>query len=298
MEKRQCGICGGNVSLIQVKGKRLCQECLIIGTEKVTILWKNSLEGLWKEYTDFCFRCLSTGDPEDVHQARIAGRKIRAILEFLGVSKKHELFLTIKRMHHLLNKVREADVLLEALKADRDNNKVKTEMKRLVRKKRKELQELLEIEIPTILNDTFDKKVKIFIRKELSAYTVPLVKDQVIREYEEHFQCLVENYHQTVKDKGKTSSDSIKALHAVRIQSKTLRYIYHYANQIFEENYHDQVKYYKHIQNQFGDINDLQDWLNQLKKYEKKLDVSKSEMNHVKKQLKNRLHDLIENIHI
>ena len=70
MEKRQCSICGSNVSLIQVKGKRICQECLIIGNERVTTLWKNSLETLVKEYTDFCFRCLSTGDPEDVHRGK------------------------------------------------------------------------------------------------------------------------------------------------------------------------------------------------------------------------------------
>lgn len=77
MEKRQCGICGGNVSLIHVRGKRLCQECLIIGTERVTTLWKNSLEGLWTEYRECCFRCLSTNNPENVHRARIAGRKLR-----------------------------------------------------------------------------------------------------------------------------------------------------------------------------------------------------------------------------
>ena len=298
MEKRLCSLCGSNVSLIQVKGKRLCQECLIIGTETVTALWKIPLETLVKEYTDSCFRFLSTGDPEDVHRARIAGRKIKAILEFLGVSKKHELLLTIKHIHHLLSKVREADVLLEALKTDIQTNKVNSEMERLVAKNRKKLQHSLSIEIPAILNDTFYKKVQIFMKKELAVYTVLLVKENEISVYEQHFQDLVGNYHKFVKEKGKISPDSIKALHKVRIQSKALRYIYQYLHAMSGENYQDKIAYYKAIQNQFGDVNDVQDWIEQLEKYEKKIDVSKSEINYVKKQLKNRLHYLIENIHI
>lgn len=156
----------------------------------------------------------------------------------------------------------------------------------------------MSIEIPAILNDKFYKKVQIFINKELAAYSVLLVKENEISMYEQHFQNLVGNYHKSVKEKGKISPDSIKALHKVRIQSKALRYIYQYLHVISGENYQDKIAYYKTIQNQFGDVNDVQDWIEQLEKYEKKIDATKSEIHHVKKKLNKRLYHLIEKIEV
>ena len=54
--------------------------------------------------------------------------------------------------------------------------------------------------------------------------------------------------------------------------------------------------YYESIQNQFGDINDVQDWLFQVKTYERKIHATKNEIEHVKKNLKARLHHLIEKV--
>ena len=263
---------------------------------RVTVLWKNPLETLVKEYTESCFRCFSADDPEDVHHARVTGRKIRAILEFLGVSKKHELLVSIRQMHQLLSKVREADVLLDTMETEGEKNKVYAEMVRLVSKKRKKLQNVLLKEIPAIVNDDFYKRVQIFMNKELATYTVLLVKENVLHEYEEKFYALVDAYQKSVEEKGTMATDSIKALHAVRIQSKSLRYIYQYLNEMTSEGYQNKVEYYKDIQNQFGNINDVHDWLNQLKANEKKLDATKSEINYAKKKLKARLQHLIEKV--
>ena len=297
-EEKRCSICGSNISLILIRDKWLCQECLIIGNEKVTILWKNHLETLVKEYTESCLSCLSADNPELVHQARVAGRKIRSILEFLGVSKKHELLLTIKKMHHLLNKVREADVLLTAMNKESEKNVVYAEMVRLVTKKRKKLQNLIIKEIPTIVNDSFINKVQTFMNSELAAYTVLFEKENVIDKYEEKFYSLVEVYQRSVEENGSVATDSIKALHAVRIQSKSLRYIYHYLNEMPGEDYQDKVDFYKDIQNQFGGINDIQNWIYQIKTYEKKIDATKSEIGHVKKKLKARLQHMIEKVEL
>ena len=295
-ERQCCSICGSNHSCIPVKDKWLCHECLLIGNDKVNNLWKHPLDTLFNEYTDSCLDCVSADDPEDVHRARVTGRKIRAILEFLGVTRSHELLQTIKKMHHLLNKVREADVFLLSMKRESEKNKVFAEMVRLITKKRKKLQNTLRKQIPDILNDEFFGKVQTFTNRELAAYTVPLIKENVIHKHEEKFKGLVEAYHRTVEENGTMATDSIKALHTVRIQSKSLRYIYYYLNEMPGEDYQDKVDYYKDIQNQFGDITDVQDWLFQLKIYEKKINAPKSEIEYVKKQLKTRLQNLIEKV--
>ena len=295
-ERQCCSICGSNDSCIHIKDKWLCHECVLIGNEKVNNLWKHPLETLFNEYTESSLRCASEDDPEDIHQARVTGRKIRAILEFLGVSRAHELLQTIKKMHHLLNKVREADVFLLSMKRESETNKVFAEMAKLISKKRKKMKNELRKQIPDILNEEYLGKIQTFINRELVAYTVPLIKENIIHKYEEKFKGLVSAYHRTVEENGTMATDSIKALHTVRIQSKSLRYIYHYLNEMPGEDYQDKVDYYKDIQNQFGEITDIQDWLCQLQIYEKKINASKSEIEYVKKQLKTRLKNLIEKV--
>lgn len=295
-ERQCCSICGSNHLCIQVKDTLLCQECLLTGNEKINNLWQHPLDTLFNEYTDYGLRCVSADDPEDVHQARVTGRKIRAILEFLGVSKSHELLQTIKKMHHLLSKVREADVFLLFMQRESETNTVFAEMTKLISKKRKKRQNEIRKQIPDILNSEFFGKVKTFMNEELAAYTVPLIKEHVIHKHEEKYKDLVEAYHRTVEEKGTMEIDSIKALHTVRIQSKSLRYIYHYLNEMPGEDYQDKIDYYKGIQNQFGEITDIQDWLFQLTIYEKKINAPKHEIEHVKKKLKTRLQNLIEKV--
>ena len=75
-----------------------------------------------------------------------------------------------------------------------------------------------------------------------------------------------------------------------------MRYMYHFLNETLGEKYQDKEAYYESIQNQFGDINDVQDWLFQVKTYERKIHATKNEIEHVKKNLKARLHHLIEKV--
>jgi CHAD domain-containing protein len=165
-----------------------------------------------------------------------------------------------------------------------------------VTKKRKKLQNAIEKEISSLINESFIKNAQIFIHQELASYILPLEKEKVIGEYEKHFLRQVEVYEQTVEENGKFTANSIKALHSVRIHSKSMRYMYHFLNETLGEKYQDKEAYYESIQNQFGDINDVQDWLFQVKTYERKIHATKSEVEHVKKNLKARLHHLIEKV--
>ena len=295
-ESQLCSICGSSDSLLYVHEKWICHECLQTACEKLMIPWKTSLELLLQNYADACIRCMKVEDPEAVHLARVTGRKIRAMFEFLGVSKMHELLLVIKKMHHTFNKVREADVLLEDMKKDCETNKVYEEIVKLVTKKRRKLQNAIEKEIPSLINESFIKAAQNFINQELVTYVLPLEKERVISDYEEHFLLRVDAYEQMVKENGKFHSNSIKALHSLRIQSKSMRYMYHFLNETLGENYQDKEAYYESIQNQFGDINDVQDWLYQVKTYERRIHATKNEVEHVKKNLKARLHHLIEKV--
>ena len=295
-ENQPCSICGSSVSLLYVHEKWICHECLQIACEKLMIPWKTSLELLLKNYADACIRCRTEDDPEAVHLARVIGRKIRAILDFLGVPKSHELLLVIKKMHHSFSKVREADVLLEEMKKHCETNKVYKEIVNLVMKKRRKLQNAIEKEISSLINESFIKNAQIFIHQELVTYILPLEKEKVISEYEKHFLRQVEVYEQTVEENGKFTANSIKALHSVRIHSKSMRYMYHFLNETLGEKYQDKEAYYESIQNQFGDINDVQDWLFQVKTYERKIHATKNEVEHIKKNLKARLHHLIEKV--
>ena len=208
----------------------------------------------------------------------------------------HELLLVIKKMHHSFNKVREADVLLEEMKKDCETNKVYKEIVKLVTKKRENCKMQFEKEISSLINESFIKNAQVFINQELVTYILPLEKEKVISEYEERFLRQVEVYQQTVEADGKFTANSIKALHAVRIHSKSMRYMYRFLNETLGENYQDKEVYYESIQNQFGDINDVQDWLFQVKTYERKIHATRNEVEHVKKNLKARLHHLIEKV--
>ena len=295
---RRCDLCGNPHFLINVKEKWVCENCLHVGLEQLISPWRKSLNSLMKDYLGTCLRCLTSDDPEDVHKARVTGRKIRALLEFLGVPKNHPLLAIIKIVHKHLNKVREADVLLNEMQPLSEINPVYKEICDLVLKKQRRQKSTLAKEFPLILDDFFQKHITDFFENELNPYVLQLNKEIVLSQLEDRFNLLVDHYHQLVDELGKTALPSIKALHAVRIHSKSLRYTYHFLNEDFGENLLEKENEYKNLQNQFGDINDVQDWLHQVKAYQNQLHAKKRDIDHVKSKLEARLLHLIEKVEI
>ena len=251
-----------------------------------------------KYYLETCLQCLTSDDPEDVHDARVTGRKIRSLFEFLGVPKNHPLLAVIKNVHKHLNKVREADVLLKEMQPLSEGNPVYKEICDLVLKKQRKQKSTLAKEIPLILDDTFQRHITDFFENELNSYVLKLNKENVLSQLEERFDLLVDDYHQLVNKLGKTALPSVKALHAVRIHSKSLRYTYHFLTEDFGENLLEKEDEYKNLQTQFGDINDVQDWLHQVKAYQNQLHAKKRDIDHVKSKLEARLLHLIEKVDI
>ncbi|OES45685.1 hypothetical protein BA724_02420 [Domibacillus iocasae] len=296
IERKSCLFCQQEQSLLPIKQEYICDECLNEGNGERMTQWEASLQKRMNDYKHFCKRCIKVSDPEDIHQARVTGRKLKSILQFLGVKKKHPVLVRIKRIHKLLNIIREADVFIEAFEKREKKNKAYKEMVKKVTKKRRSFQKELQSQMPSIMNADLFHDWEQFLSKELAFYVLTLEKDKRLNEYEQRFSYKIDTYHKAVKTYGKQHSKSIEALHKVRIQSKSLRYIYKELSDMMDQNFNSEKEYYKKIQTQFGAINDVQDWLSKVKQYKNKLNASQKDIGHVKKKLKIQLKEMIENV--
>jgi hypothetical protein len=293
--EKQCSICSSNVALLQVRDQWICRECLNVGIENLTLPWKESLEVLFKEYVEKCNGCTSADHPEFILQARVKGQIIRAVLEFLGLTKNHELFLAVRKMNRLLTKARETAVFLDEVKNKSNENKTYAALAKIGAKKQQKQQKQLFEKVPFIINDSFVTKIEKFIHQELVFDILPIVNENVLSQDEERCNQLVEEFQQSVIENGQTASDTVKILHAVLKKSTFLCLIYHYLNETFDESFQEKETYYKNLQQQFRDINDAESLISQIKVYESKINAPKSEIDHVKSLVKDRLGELLKN---
>jgi CHAD domain-containing protein len=297
-QNQLCCICESEHSLIEVNEKWICEDCLHAGNEKLVFPWKNVLEKLMKEYSEACSKFIESYDPREIHKAKIVGKKIRTIFEFLRVPKKQSIFYAFRKMNQFLCKLRGLDVLLDEMLGQTEEKIVYNEMVRLIRKKQKKLHKLVTEEFPAIMNESFFDKIELFLNKELKSYVLPLERKTGLVEYEERFIRFQEHYHQSTKEKGKTALETVESIQSVRKIAKSLRYLFNILNEIFGENYQDKETYYKSLQLQLSKIRDAEDWLQQIKKFQSKIDAPKKEIQNVKKELKAKLKQLLEEVEL
>lgn len=293
-----CSICGSKVSLFSVREKWICETCIDIGNKNRTSPWKNSIEKLFEEYSEACYKSLSTENPEEIHQVRVIGRKIRSVLQFIGLPKKHPLLYPITEVHLILNKLREADVFMDDTTEQNEENIVNEEMVKLLSEKQKEMRQQYAERLPILINDSYYQKMKKFVNEELISYVVKLKKEMAFHKYEEQFNQLVEGYYQLSEKKEKTSENTVEVLHYIRKKAKSLRYVYTFLDEVFGEKYQFKVDYYKVLQRRLGEIIDLDDRLMLLKTFEKEIDAPKKDVKAMRSYLKRRLKHLIDNIDI
>ncbi|RSL34062.1 CHAD domain-containing protein [Salibacterium salarium] len=275
----KCAICESKYSLVKIKGMFLCDDCLAAGNQAIAARWQRVFDQLFKEYTDYCEKSVTFTDIEDVHQARVKGRRLQTLLVFLGVSQDHKLLEKLQDAHKRLGNVRERDVLVYAFEKrarkeeNSDHANVYWKVRELVDEKRQKEQNKLENNLPKIINAKFVERWETFTARELQKRVLSLDVQERVTQYENHFAEKVEKYKVAVDEEGDSSKSALKALHDVRITSKELRYIYQYLGMIYGRNYADYAKQYKEYQRQFGDINDIRDWLSEIKNYRKKIDA-------------------------
>ncbi|WP_050182026.1 CHAD domain-containing protein [Domibacillus robiginosus] len=294
-ETNTCQLCKNEQSLIPIKQHFICSECLAEGNDWRLAQWESWFQKRISRYLHVCKKCLKTSDAEAIHQARVTGRKITSLLQFLNVPKHHPLVKEIKRIHSLLNPVREADVFLEAFE-DRDGQ-VHQQLFKKVHKKRKKLQKKLQQNLPELVQKA-SRRSSAFAAEELSFYALSIDPDARILLFESQFNEKADQYQKTVDTYGKQAPESIKVLHKVRIQSKVLRYLYADLSSLAGQDFSKKEKQYKDIQTQFGEINDVKDWLDKLDRYKEKLDVSEKEIAAARKKWNNRLKALIDDVEL
>ncbi|WLR51012.1 CHAD domain-containing protein [Bacillus tianshenii] len=297
----QCAICGAREMLLGVKQGYVCEECLGLGNDRTVDEWALLLDKVMNQYTTYCEQSLSFEDMEDVHQARVKGRRMSALLKFLRVPASHPVLERIKQAHKQLGKVRELDVFIHEFSkaAEREKNgHAYQSFAEAAQKQRKKPRKKLAKNLPGIINEEFSTDWERFLQEELRGYVLAIDIGERLDEYEQVFESLVKEYEKVIEKEGRHTKRAMKALHAVRIESKKLRYTYHYLNKLKDKNYKKKAKYYKRFQRKFGKINDLRDWLKQLDNLQKEVDLSKKEIKKVRKQLQKDMNEQVEQVEL
>ncbi|MFG6149730.1 CHAD domain-containing protein [Halobacillus sp. B23F22_1] len=303
-QSQVCAVCEHEQSLFPVKSKYLCEDCLEDGNLQMSNRWASKLDSLIKEYREHCRNALNFEDPEDIHQARVKGRRIEALLQFLNVSSHHEIFQNLKEAHKLLGAVRERDVLINGfeIRAQEEENQnladVYAQVYQRVFKKREKHRKKLAEKLPEVISERFYDQWNAFVEDNIRQYVMALNIKQRLDVYEKRFNQAVDGFNEVSEEKGRSSKKALKALHDVRIESKYLRYIYKYLDEIYEEDFQEQVDFYEKLQDEFGNINDLKDWLDAFEKHFDKLESKKKHKKAVKQQMQDELAEKMNQVTI
>ncbi|SFQ31397.1 CHAD domain-containing protein [Salibacterium halotolerans] len=294
-EGARCAVCENRASLVKIRGRFLCRVCMEDAGAAWTERWQDVLQEVVGDYIGYCEKCVSTADPEDIHQARVKGRRLRTLLEFLGAPDGHKLFERLDDAHKQLGRVRERDVFLADVKEraaqadDAEEAAVFHEAAAVVERKRGKEQEKLAGSLPKIINAKFQQHWDRFCVNDLPSLVRTLDLPKRLQDFENVFEEKKEMYLEAADEKGKASKAALKALHDVRIEAKRLRYVYGYAAVIYSTDYAAYSKSYKKYQRRFGDINDKRDVLKKLEDSRKKMNVPGEQIDAVREQLKNGL---------
>jgi CHAD domain-containing protein len=166
----------------------------------------------------------SGGDPEDLHQMRVAVRRMRAVLAAAGdaVDRRwaDQLRAELRWLGQVLGPVRDLDVLIERLRGESadfsadERDAVEALLCGLVRKRRTARQRLLR----TLRSARYAALVTAL--EEAVAAGPPAAADQVVP-----LDLVRRPYRKAVRQVRKVDQDgSDEALHALRIRGKRLRY--------------------------------------------------------------------------
>ncbi|PRO65557.1 CHAD domain-containing protein [Alkalicoccus urumqiensis] len=270
-----CIICGRKDGLFPVEQTWLCLTCQKRAHQSVTEAWKDELHRLYDAYAGHVDKALQAEDLEEVHQARTTGRRIRAVLKFLGMKNSHPLLKTLKEAHTELGRVREADVRT-ALLEEREGEaweKAAVFSREQLYSRIPGMQE----ELSQLVNETFHQALSRWIEEELPEARHRVDEQEKLEEEE----AVLDQYVRQFDKDGDWD-----ALHDVRKQSKKLRYMYQFMGNVYGGSWKEQGKQYKRWQRSIGVINDLNELHQFLKSRGKKSPLSKKERKALQQEIK------------
>ncbi|MGD6965781.1 CHAD domain-containing protein [Rossellomorea vietnamensis] len=293
-----CVICGSNQALLLVKKTHVCEDCIHTGTEASAEKWSAVLNDLFQEYKQYCEAAVTFTNTEDVHKARTKGRRLRTLIQFIGIKKEHPLYKCLKEAHDILGKVREDDVFIDAFGKEAENNQYSELYRKFIQKAEEEREEHrneLKQKLPHIIDDEFSARWKTFSQDELKDCVYKLDIETALQKYEKKFSERVIKY-QKIKDK--KSDKGLDSLHSVRKKAKKLRYIYNFLDLVQSIDYSRKSRQYKKIQKDYGDIIDLRDWINETGSLGEDIQDDHDDVKKVRKQLNQKLKRLVKQVEL
>ncbi|WP_100399080.1 AbrB/MazE/SpoVT family DNA-binding domain-containing protein [Bacillus sp. FJAT-44742] len=291
----QCIICGrSDAYLYPVKQRLLCEECLVMGNQEAIEAWKTNLNPIFENYFDHCHD--SIGNEENrkhILQARMDGRRLKTVLEFIGVDEDNELLEQIKKSYQLLGDVGKYDVFVTDLEkmnenkeeSDEDIPEVYEELTSFAQNKRNESQEKLNKKLPKTVNNDLKKQWETFLNEGLPEYVRGIDTNEKLKEEEDKFHKKLEEYKKA-KEEDASLENGLPVIKGVYVQAKHLRSLYTFLNKMKDGEYEDKVNEYEEIQKEFGKIISLRDRLDRIDKARKKAKLSKSKVKEIKKEIK------------
>jgi CHAD domain-containing protein len=231
---------------------------------------KNIFLSLLDKLKSHASRILSSNDPEDLHQARVASRRLRLALSAFGKHlprKLKPLRKDLKKFTKALGKARDLDIqlaFLNDLKAQPHSAEITAGLEK-ISLRLEENRRIKQENIIKALKQLGDKNIFKNLEKHVPEINVKndlkkIAKKQISKRLDELLG--LEKYAYQPK--------AAKKLHKLRIAAKHLRY----ALELFAPIYSKKLEPYTEIshtaQNFLGDIHDMDIWLETLPKIAKK----------------------------
>lgn len=220
-------------------------------------------------------RALQFEDPEDVHQLRVAGRTVLALLDLLADeddradARFRKMRGSLKKAMGMLGQLRDADVMIDEIgqrlgamtPAQRKLAGSWLESQEAARKK---LRRKIARKLPQIIDDSWKKRMARWQRTRASSLTGPSPLPQKL----DSLRASREQAFQAIRDRmpGPVSFDNtelLDRLHHGRIATKKLRYALE-TMAPFADVDAAEIGRLKTVQDQLGHVQDLRTWAQKL----------------------------------
>jgi CHAD domain-containing protein len=230
------------------------------------------------KFYDYKTAALTFKDPEDLHQMRVAGRRLLSFLYVLADQKEakkdgfRKMRKPLKKAMGALGELRDSDVLLEEVEKRLPGfSPARQKAIKLWLEQKRTDQEELRLKLSESLPDTVDKDWK----KDADDWAETRISELADKQ-------LMAKKLEELRNEKAASMDAIlqyglpdmkderflNLLHKGRISAKKLRYALSVAEKFMDGN-NEEIEALKTLQDQMGHIQDMRVWINQLNDFYK-----------------------------
>lgn len=251
--------------------------------------WEKALNLLYIDLRAYCHDELNKFNGEGLQHAQMNCRKILTLLSILDPNHTLDLYPILEKTLTRLSKVREMNMLIEALKDKRKqakeagDSKAATLIKVIIdhyKDKRKAYRKKLADELPKLINTDLEEKWKIFLSEQLEVLVIKKDINALMRELEVAYEQKKKACKALFREQGAESEEAYNSLNELRLAAKQLQLTASAAAFALHQKFHGYEEIYKQIQEQLGQISDQRRWLEMLNTTgREELDIGKKAWN-------------------